>query len=546
MQSDLPAPINGYVDDVSHEDIRGWAFDPAQPDVAVTLVVSADDAVLARVVANSFRADLAAAGIGDGRHAFRIECGKLGLPLGPVTISVQVEGSGVHLPRSPWRLEAPLLLTEAVRQRVAALFETPGEAGELCERAAFLAGQAEQLLQRVAERQSRRGERAAALARKWRWRAEDGPAPGPAVPRALVVDSTAPAAGRDAGSNAVTSHMLSLQRLGFEVTFVAADLTAAPELLALGVAAVGVPWAASVEEVLRRQSGAWDLVYLHRLDVARAYLPLVRLHAPRARVVFSVADLASLRLLRQAEVEDRPELRPHAQGVRAAERAAAAASDAVVTHSGLEAGLLRQWVPGVACAVVPWVFPVAPTPAGFEGRSGVLFVGHFGHPPNRDAAIWLMDEIMPLVWASDPEIGCTVVGTGVPAEVLRRGGERVRVLGAVADLRGELDRVRMTVAPLAFGAGLKGKVGESLAAGVPCVCTSIAAEGYALPAPLAGLVADDAAGLAASIVRLHGDGALFAACREAGLAYVEAGFSEAAVDAAMRGVAGVRGIGEGA
>ena len=255
MQSDLPAPINGYVDDVSHEDIRGWAFDPAQPDVAVTLVVSADDAVLARVVANSFRADLAAAGIGDGRHAFRIECGKLGLPLGPVTISVQVEGSGVHLPRSPWRLEAPLLLTEAVRQRVAALFETPGEAGELCERAAFLAGQAEQLLQRVAERQSRRGERAAALARKWRWRAEDGPEPGPAVPRALVVDSTAPAAGRDAGSNAVTSHMLSLQRLGFEVTFVAADMTAAPSLLALGVAAVGVPWAASVEEVLRRQSG---------------------------------------------------------------------------------------------------------------------------------------------------------------------------------------------------------------------------------------------------------------------------------------------------
>ena len=534
--------IQGYVDVVSHESITGWACDPARPDRAVVLLISVDGRAVTRVVANGYRQDLELAGLGAGRHGFTLNASKLGLPLGAALVSVQVEATGEHLPRSPWQLEGPAELSAAVREALVALFDTPGSDGDLRERALFLGQQAERLLQRLADKQSGRPARVAASQRKWRWRPEEGPPPPPLPLRALVVDSTLPARGRDAGSHAMLSHMESLQRLGFEVTFVPADMnggTAADGLAERGIATACAPWTASVEEVLRRQSGAWDLVYLHRVEVAGPYAPLVRRYAPKARVIYSVADLHSLRVFRQAAAENRPELVPYGNHLRRRELAAAAESNVVVTHSPAEAALLRQWLPQVECRVVPWVFPVRPTPAGFDARSGAVFVGSFGPPPNLAAAIWLIDEIMPLVWRQDPAIECLVVGSAMPGGVFEGRDSRVRVLGQVEDLQALLNGVRMTVAPLAYGAGLKGKVGDSLAAGVPCVCTPVAAEGYALPQLLGSLVGADSAALADSIVRLHGDLGLFGACRDAGLAYVAEAFCEEAVDAAMRGAAGV-------
>ncbi|XYD11747.1 glycosyltransferase [Methylobacterium sp. NMS12] len=96
------------------------------------------------------------------------------------------------------------------------------------------------------------------------------------------------------------------------------------------------------------------------------------------------------------------------------------------------------------------------------------------------------------------------------------------------------DRVRLTVAPLAYGAGIKGKVLDSLSAGVPCVCTPAAAEGLDLPEPLAGLVADTTVGMAHSITALHQDEGLNRICAEAGLAYIAARHSEERVDLALQ------------
>ena len=101
--------------------------------------------------------------------------------------------------------------------------------------------------------------------------------------------------------------MRSVQRLGFAVTFVPADMSGRvdPALVAAGIDSRGLPWGGSVEEVLRREAGLFDLVYLHRVANAR-YIPLIRTHLPRARLIYSVADLHHLRLARQAEIEERP------------------------------------------------------------------------------------------------------------------------------------------------------------------------------------------------------------------------------------------------
>lgn len=92
-------------------------------------------------------------------------------------------------------------------------------------------------------------------------------------------------------------------------------------------------------------------------------------------------------------------------------------------------------------------------------------------------------------------------------------------------------------APLGGAVALRrraeGKVLDSLAAGIPCVCTPLAAEGMALPPPLAGLVSDTPPALAEAIVRLHEDASLNAAAAAAGLDWIAAGFTPERIDTAL-------------
>jgi glycosyltransferase involved in cell wall biosynthesis len=169
-------------------------------------------------------------------------------------------------------------------------------------------------------------------------------------------------------------------------------------------------------------------------------------------------------------------------------------------------------------------------------RLGVAFVANYGHAPNVDAARFLAETVMPLVWERDPAIPCLLAGSRMPAAIRRlaRPGphECVLTLGHVPDLTAFLGGVRLTVAPLRYGAGVKGKVLASLAAGVPCVMTPVAAEGIDLPPLLAGLVGATPAALAERIVRLHAAVA-HPDLGHAGMAVIEAGYSPARVQAAL-------------
>jgi Glycosyl transferases group 1 len=127
----------------------------------------------------------------------------------------------------------------------------------------------------------------------------------------------------------------------------------------------------------------------------------------------------------------------------------------------------------------------------------------------------------------------------MPEHLLRACGNGVVAVGYVQDLAEIFDRVRLTVAPLDYGAGVKGKVIESLSAGVPCVCTPIGAEGLDLPPALRACVVQGSEAIANMILRLHGDEAVNDECRRAGLEFVAATLSEAELDATMRRILGL-------
>lgn len=328
-------------------------------------------------------------------------------------------------------------------------------------------------------------------------------------PLAIVIDPDRPDRNRDAGSAALISHVAALERLGWRVVF---------SRLAEGGAA------------LARHGAEARLVWLHRLPSALALAAAARSACPSARIVFALADLASLREARRADIQGGT----HPRGLQAAEDAAFALCDWLVTHSPVEAELLARRAPDARIALVPWHVRLVQDPeAPFAARRGIGFVGNFGHAPNLDAAVLLARGVMPQVWrvVATP---CVIAGHGAPADIRALASDRVKILDSVPDIYAAFwRRLRVSAAPLRFGAGIKGKVLDSLAAGVPCVCSPIAAEGLDLPPEL---VAPDVPGMAARLRLLHEDEAANAAAARAGQALVARGNSEAAVDRALRPV----------
>ncbi len=175
------------------------------------------------------------------------------------------------------------------------------------------------------------------------------------------------------------------QRLGYAVSFAAADLGGpSADLETMGVRCCVKPWYSCVEDVLLRHARDFDLVYLHRSSSAARYAALVRHHQPQARLLYSVADLLSLRLARQAVVQQRKELLAHSRQSGTMEWMAAWYADAVITHSTVEAQLLQRQHPQAKIHVVPWAVPPRPTRVPFGERKGVAFF-HRPLPPSTQS-----------------------------------------------------------------------------------------------------------------------------------------------------------------
>lgn len=356
--------------------------------------------------------------------------------------------------------------------------------------------------------------------------------------RLLFIDDTVPTPDRDAGSNAAISHMLSLQRLGFKVSFVGAHNMARipPYTDALEGAGIEVhyaPYCRSVEEVLRRAPVAFDVIYVNRIGNMTKYAAMIRQHFPDAVLIYNMADIHHLRLEREAEIKQDATIRFQASTLKAAELAMIEVADSVIVHSAAEAEILKLAVPNANVHVVAWTVAPVPTAIAFDQRQGLAFVGGYNHTPNVDAALWLVNDVMPLVWARMPDLICNLIGANMPASIQALAQPLVRVLGHVADLGSVLSQLKLTVAPLRYGAGLKGKVLTSLAHGIPCIVTPCAAEGMEVGV-FGTAIASTPEAFADQIVAVYSDEAVSLALQTAGLDFIRANYSTAMIDSQLK------------
>jgi len=251
-------------------------------------------------------------------------------------------------------------------------------------------------------------------------------------------------------------------------------------------------------------------------------VPIITSAAPAAPIFYDMVDFHGLRIERQSEQTGVDESR-HGRAIAEVEMAMVRACDVTIAVSDVEAQIVSEREPDATVVVLPNIHQSPRSSAAFDQRHGLMFIGSWRHIPNRDAIDFLCNEIMPLVWQQASDITVSLVGSDIPIETWAAIDDRILVHGWVQDLDPLFEEVRCTIAPLRFGAGIKGKVGDSLVRGVPVVTTEVGAEGFGDVANSL-LIGKGAQELADQIVRLHQDSVLWYELADLGYEGVAAKF----------------------
>ena len=310
--------------------------------------------------------------------------------------------------------------------------------------------------------------------------------------RALFLDHDTPRPDRDAGSHAALVEMELVQSLGYKVTLLPANLAWLADytdtLQRRGIEVIHAPFVLSLEQFLRERGEEFDLIYITRYAIASDSLPLIQEHAPQARLLFCNADLHYLRQLRAARAESlegdaRQRAMEAVQAVKQQELAVMRRVNLTLSYSAVERAVIEAETLGeAATAPCPWVVEGPPQPAPLAGRSGLAFLGSYGHPPNRDAIDAFLQHVWPALRERLPGLQLHLYGSGLSRDLAQTWGAvpGIVVEGWVADAAAVYARHRLFVAPLRSGAGIKGKVIAAAAHGIPQVLSPIAAESTGL------------------------------------------------------------------
>lgn len=350
--------------------------------------------------------------------------------------------------------------------------------------------------------------------------------------RVLYIDAETPMPDRNSGSIDALNILRILSGLGFRVTFIPESnflhrgkYTEA--LQECGIEVIYHPYNSTVQEILRRKRREFDIVVLCRVYIAEKYIDQLRERALPAKIIFNTVDLHFLRLMREADLLGNKELAASANQVRASELDVIAKADTTIVLSAFEAELVRRELPGARVRVIPLLRQISAEcdAPGFEPRANIVFIGTYQHPPNCDAVIYFVREIWPLIRREIPGVRFFIVGSEVTKEIEELSGNGVEVLGFVEDLTPLLRECRLSVAPLRYGAGLKGKIATSMQAGLPCVSTSIGAEGAELTSGKELLIADGCEEFADAVVRLYNDRELWGKLARDGFDYARRSLS---------------------
>ena len=323
----------------------------------------------------------------------------------------------------------------------------------------------------------------------------------------LVIDHHLPSPDRDSGSLRMFQILKILRQLGHRVTFIPDNLANIPpytgELQKRGIEVVYHPYVKKVRDYLDSHGTVFDAVVLSRCHFARKHIADVRSYAPQSRIIFDTVDLHFLREESEASLTGDPEMRRKAEETQQLEYELIDQTDETWVVSSAEQQLLKKKWPDKSVQLVSNIVDVPGSKTPFSLRRDFLFIGGFQHTPNTDAVLFFLQGIYPLIKERLGDAKFYIIGDKAPPEIVALANDRIIVAGLQRDVRPFFDSIKLSVAPLRFGAGVKGKINQSMAFGVPVVATSLAVEGTELRDREEILVADEPEDFARALIELY-------------------------------------------
>jgi O-antigen biosynthesis protein len=342
--------------------------------------------------------------------------------------------------------------------------------------------------------------------------------------RILVVDEFTPKPDRDSGSLDIYNYLSIFKELGYHVIFIPKDLKHCgrytESLESLGIECIYHPHCESLAKAIKKYAPLSNFVFIYRALVAFPLIKPIRKYAPQAKLIFNTVDLHHLRKKREAEKLKSLKKLFWAIRTRYIELNVIKKVDATILLSQHEMKLVRSLIPGARLFHIPIVREIpGPSNIHWDERRDLVFIGNYKHPPNIDAVMFFIKDIWPHLQALRFTGRFIIAGSNMPPKFSSFAAQSIIVRGYVSNLEDLFDRCRLSVAPLRYGAGMKGKIITSLSHGVPCVATSIGAEGSGLVSGKDIIVEDDPKQLARLIHQVYSDKLFWENLSAAGLDY---------------------------
>jgi len=334
----------------------------------------------------------------------------------------------------------------------------------------------------------------------------------------LFIDHYVPEPDKDSGSQRTFRILGILSYLGNKVTFWPDNLhPSQPYTNELQQKGIEVIYGhTDFDELLKKRKNLFDIAIISRPYVSVKYIEKIRSFMPNCRIIFDTIDLHFLRMKRQQSF-DKAISQADVKKMHDLELDLMKNSDLTILTSKEEAKILHDEDESLKIVLLPNIHAYEGKIIDFEERKNMIFVGGFQHPPNGDAVEFLAKEIFPLIKKELRDVKLYIIGSNPPEKIKRLSSDDIIVTGYIKDIRTFYNEAKLMLAPLRFGAGVKGKITQSLSRGLPVVTTTVGCESIDMLDGKNCMISDNPEDFAKKAVQLYSDKELWNKISQNGL-----------------------------
>lgn len=358
------------------------------------------------------------------------------------------------------------------------------------------------------------------------------------LPHLLIIGAVWPEPNSSAAGQRMMQLINIFKLYNWEITFAATagESVHRADLEALGISSQLVEINSSIFDDFIAELQP-DAVLFDRFMAEEQFGWRVAEQCPETLRILDTEDLHCLRRSRRAALQENREWTPQElleNDTAKREMASIWRSDCSLIISEFEMVLLQDLfdVDAALMHYLPFILDPIETAdtekwRNFWERGHFVTIGNFRHPPNMDAVNYLSSSIWPLIRQQLPQAELHVYGAypSQRAEALHQPARGFLIKGRAKSSTEVMQNARVCLAPLRFGAGLKGKFVEAMQCGTPSVTTAVGAEGIAGKHPWPGALAEEPEQIAAEAVKLYTDSALWNKMQQRGVVIINNRFS---------------------